>query len=69
MEELRIQRPELSENWLYEDWDNGIRIFSKEVSLGCKATSWLECTNEDKNSGNSKKHERGGQFTRETDSK
>ena len=24
---------------------------------------------EDKNSGNSKKHERGGQFTRETDSK
>ena len=48
MEELRIQKPELPENWLYEDWDNGIRIFSKEVSLGCKATRWLECTNEKK---------------------
>ena len=49
MEELRIQKPELPENWLYEDWDNGIRIFSKEVSLGCKATHWLECTNEKRN--------------------
>ena len=48
MEELRIQRPELSDNWLYEDWDNNIRIFSKEVALGCNATRWLECTNEEK---------------------
>ena len=48
MEELRIQRPELPENWLYEDWGNNIRIFSKEVALGCRATRWLECTNEEK---------------------
>ena len=48
MEELRIQRPELSENWLYEDWENGIRIFTKEVALGCHATRWTECTNEEK---------------------
>ena len=48
MEELRIQRPELSDNWLYEDWDNGIRIFTKEVALGCNATLWTECTNEEK---------------------
>lgn len=48
MEEIRIQRPELSDNWLYEDWGNDVRIFSKEVSLGCNATSWLECTNDDK---------------------
>ena len=48
MEELRIQRPELSDNWLYEDWENNIRIFSKEVALGCNATRWLECTNEGK---------------------
>ena len=48
MEELRIQRPELSDNWLYEDWENNIRIFSKEVALGCRATRWSECTNEEK---------------------
>ena len=48
MEELRIQRPELPENWLYEDWDNNIRIFTKEVALGCHATRWFECTNEEK---------------------
>jgi len=48
MEELRIQRPELPENWLYEDWGNNIRIFTKEVSLGCRATRWGECTNEEK---------------------
>ena len=48
MEELRIQKPELSNNWLYEDWDNNIRIFSKEVALGCNATRWLECTNDEK---------------------
>ena len=48
MEELRIQRPELPNNWLYEDWENDVRIFSKEVALGCKAAPWLECTNEEK---------------------
>ena len=48
MEEIRIQRPDLSDNWLYEDWDNNIRIFSKEVALGCNATRWLECTSEGK---------------------
>ena len=48
MEELRIQRPELSDNWLYEEWENDIRIFSKEVALGCHASFWLECTNEEK---------------------
>lgn len=48
MEELRIQRPELPENWLYENWGNDIRIFTKEVSLGCRATRWGECTNEEK---------------------
>lgn len=48
MEELRIQRPELPDNWLYEDWENNIRIFTKEVSLGCHATLWTECTNEEK---------------------
>ena len=48
MEKLRIQRPEISGNWLYEDWDNDIRIFSKEVALGCRATPWLECTNAEK---------------------
>ena len=48
MEELRIQRPELPENWLYEDWENDLRIFTKEVALGCRATRWLECTNEEK---------------------
>jgi len=48
MEEIRIQRPELPENWLYEDWENNIRIFSKEVALGCNATRWLECTSEEK---------------------
>ena len=48
MEEIRIQRPELSDNWLYEDWENNIRIFTKEVALGCHATLWTECTNEEK---------------------
>jgi len=48
MEELRIQKPELPENWLYEDWANDLRIFTKEVALGCRATHWLECTNEEK---------------------
>ena len=48
MEEIRIQRPEMPDNWLYEDWENNIRIFSKEVILGCHATHWLECTNEEK---------------------
>ena len=48
MEELRIQIPELPENWLYEDWGNDIRIFTKEVALGCRATRWMECTNEEK---------------------
>ena len=32
----------------YEDWENNIRIFSKEVALGCRASPWLECTNEEK---------------------
>jgi len=48
MEVLRIQRPELPENWLYEEWENDIRIFSKEVALGCRATRWSECTSEEK---------------------
>ena len=48
MEEIRIQRPELPDNWLYEDWENNIRIFSKEVALGCRASRWLECTSEEK---------------------
>jgi hypothetical protein len=48
MEELRIQRPELPDNWLYEDWGNDIRIFTKEVALGCRANRWFECTNEEK---------------------
>ena len=48
MEELRIQRPELPNNWLYEDWENDVRIFTKEVALGCRATRWFECTNEEK---------------------
>ena len=48
MEEFRTQKPELPENWLYEDWNNNIRIFTKEVALGCHAARWLECTNEEK---------------------
>ena len=48
MEEIRIQRPELPDNWLFEDWENNIRIFTKEVALGCRATLWTECTNAEK---------------------
>ena len=48
MENLRLQEPYNSNDWLYEVVSDTERNFAKSVYLGVNADPWLECTNEEK---------------------
>lgn len=45
---LRIQRPTLPNEWLYEDRESNDRYFTTFVYLGKEEAEWAECTNQDK---------------------
>lgn len=40
----RKQFPSNPDNWLYKDWDENTRVFSKVVYLGINDRGWSECT-------------------------
>lgn len=42
---LRIQRPTLPNEWLYEDRESNDRYFTTFVYLGKEEAEWAECTN------------------------
>lgn len=44
----RKQVPSNLDNWLYQDWDENTRVFSKLVYLADNAEPWAECSNEEK---------------------
>lgn len=44
----RIQIPSNPDNWLYQDWDENTRIFTKEAFLAPNQADLPECTNEGK---------------------
>lgn len=44
---LRIQRPKVEGNWLYQDREND-RYSTTIVYLGKHEPEWAECTNEEK---------------------
>lgn len=44
----RIQEPSKPENWLYKDYNEYNRQFSKFVRLGKNDMPWPECTTEEK---------------------
>ena len=46
--EIRKQEPSQPDNWLYQDWDENTRIFTKEAYLGVNDTEWPECTDAEK---------------------
>lgn len=48
MNGLREQTPSAGFDWLYRDFEENNRVFSKLVYLGVNDTPWLECTNEEK---------------------
>ena len=45
---LRIQRPSVEGNWLYQDRGENDRYFTTVVYLGKHEPKWPECTNEEK---------------------
>ena len=45
---LRIQKPSVESNWLYQDRGENDRYFTKLVYLGHNAEEWPECTDEEK---------------------
>lgn len=45
---LRIQRPSVDGNWLYQDRGENDRYFTTIVYLGKHEPEWAECTNEEK---------------------
>ena len=45
---LRIQRPSVEGNWLYQDRGENDRYFTTIVYLGKHEPEWAECTNEEK---------------------
>lgn len=45
---LRIQRPSVEGNWLYQDRGENDRYFTTIVYLGKHEPAWAECTNEEK---------------------
>ncbi len=42
------QIPTSHDNWLFQDFSENERVFSKEVFLADNAEEWAECTNEEK---------------------
>lgn len=44
----REQTPSAGYDWLYRDFGEDNRVFSKLVYLGVNDTPWAECTNEEK---------------------
>ena len=46
--DLRPQTPVNPDNWLYKDFEENRREFSKFIYLGKEDTQWGECTNEEK---------------------
>ena len=46
--ELRKQTPSAGFDWLYKDFEENNRVFSKLVYLGVNDTPWDECTNKEK---------------------
>lgn len=46
--ETRVQYPTPLNEWLYQDQEDGSRIFTDYVILGKEAEPWQECTNEEK---------------------
>lgn len=44
----RIQIPSNPNNWLYQDWDEETRIFTKEAFLAPNQEDLPECTNAEK---------------------
>ena len=45
---LRIQRPSVDGNWLYQDRGENDRYFTNMVILGKHEPEWAECTNKEK---------------------
>ena len=45
---LRIQKPTVEGNWLYQDRGENNRYFTDVVYLGKHEPEWAECTNEEK---------------------
>lgn len=45
---MRKQEPTNPDNWLYRDFIEDGRVFSKVVYLGVNDTEWDECTNAEK---------------------
>lgn len=45
---LRIQKPTVEGNWLYQDRGENNRYFTTIVYLGKHEPEWPECTNEEK---------------------
>lgn len=48
MGNLRPQTPSAGYDWLYKDFEEDSRTFSKLVYLGVNDAPWLECTDEEK---------------------
>jgi hypothetical protein len=48
MGNLRPQTPSEGFDWLYKDYEEDCRVFSKLVYLGVNDAPWAECTNEEK---------------------
>ena len=46
--EAKKQEPSNPNNWLYRDFTENDRCFSKLVYLGINDTEWPECTDEEK---------------------
>lgn len=42
--ETRVQYPTAPNEWLYQDQEDGSRIFTDYVILGKEAEPWAECT-------------------------
>lgn len=45
---MRKQEPKNPDNWLYRDFSEDNRMFTKLAYLGINDTEWPECTNEEK---------------------
>lgn len=43
-----IQYPNIKDNWLYQNDEQGNRQFTDSVALGKGAQPWHECTNKEK---------------------
>lgn len=54
MNDIRKQVPSTPDNWLYRDFSENDRVFTKVVYLGINDTEWPECSEAEKQDYESK---------------